>query len=516
MDVDLAQDVELGGQPRVDRANTRSLRTLITGVIGLLLLGVVGVSWALSSPPGSSPDDDFHLASIWCAWGRSASGCEVVIKPPAPESLAVSISTLSRHTSGCFLTLDYQSGRCIYLRDDGTYGDVPARAFPGRANNGLYPGGYYAFARLFVGSDVPRSLFMVRLASYSVCLLLLLVPALLVSPGNRHRLWFYWLVASVPLGIFIYASTNPSGPAICAAAATFASSFAVSTAETPKRAWRAGVIGVLAVLVGLGSRADAKYFCAVALSCGVLAGWTARPTRRARTLLALAPMGAALTAMFLFGGSGTGRIEAVAYQQDPAPIFSNLSNLATLYLGEFATRLGWLDTVMPSVVWGGMALAFGALLVLGMNDLTRGRALAIGLAAASGVAIPLYLLNATKSPVGEFVQPRYMLPLVLTLCGALAVRSGGGSAGIQRAQALIVAALAITAHSIALHANLRRNVTGTDVVDWNLNRNAEWWPIPGSPLALWAAGSIGFAALAIWLAVIITAVDGTTSDQRRS
>ncbi len=35
------------------------------------------VAWALSSPLGSSPDEDFHVGSIWCADGFSTDTCQV-------------------------------------------------------------------------------------------------------------------------------------------------------------------------------------------------------------------------------------------------------------------------------------------------------------------------------------------------------------------------------------------------------------------------------------------------------
>ena len=35
---------------------------------------VVMCGWAIASPPGSSPDEEFHLPSIWCAQGLEACG----------------------------------------------------------------------------------------------------------------------------------------------------------------------------------------------------------------------------------------------------------------------------------------------------------------------------------------------------------------------------------------------------------------------------------------------------------
>ncbi|WP_156109921.1 DUF2142 domain-containing protein, partial [Cryobacterium sp. MLB-32] len=43
------------------------------------LLAILALSaWALASPVGSSPDDDFHLASTWCATGEDTSMCRLV------------------------------------------------------------------------------------------------------------------------------------------------------------------------------------------------------------------------------------------------------------------------------------------------------------------------------------------------------------------------------------------------------------------------------------------------------
>ena len=44
---------------------------LLAGLCALALVAV-GLAWSLASPAGSSPDDDFHLASIWCATGDPA------------------------------------------------------------------------------------------------------------------------------------------------------------------------------------------------------------------------------------------------------------------------------------------------------------------------------------------------------------------------------------------------------------------------------------------------------------
>ena len=51
------------------------MRTRTGWLIYLLAFWVVLVGWAMASPMGSAPDDDYHLASIWCAEGVAADAC---------------------------------------------------------------------------------------------------------------------------------------------------------------------------------------------------------------------------------------------------------------------------------------------------------------------------------------------------------------------------------------------------------------------------------------------------------
>ncbi len=57
--------------PRHLRLPHRALWILYPILIFLTMAG-----WAVSSPVGSSPDEDFHLASAWCAWGNRPGLCE--------------------------------------------------------------------------------------------------------------------------------------------------------------------------------------------------------------------------------------------------------------------------------------------------------------------------------------------------------------------------------------------------------------------------------------------------------
>ncbi|MTH91169.1 MAG: hypothetical protein F2939_05955, partial [Actinobacteria bacterium] len=60
----------------VPKFQNKKLKSIVLGF--LLLLGTIITfgSWALASPPGSGPDDEYHLSSIWCSRGYRIQFCE--------------------------------------------------------------------------------------------------------------------------------------------------------------------------------------------------------------------------------------------------------------------------------------------------------------------------------------------------------------------------------------------------------------------------------------------------------
>ncbi len=60
----------------VSEFQNKKLKSIILGFLLLLGAMITLGSWALSSPPGSGPDDEYHLSSIWCARGYRMQFCE--------------------------------------------------------------------------------------------------------------------------------------------------------------------------------------------------------------------------------------------------------------------------------------------------------------------------------------------------------------------------------------------------------------------------------------------------------
>jgi hypothetical protein len=113
------------------------------------------------------------------------------------------------------------------------------------------------------------------------------------------------------------------------------------------------------------------------------------------------------------------------------------------------------------------------------------------------IALPVTILVRSNALVGEFVQPRYILPVLVILI-AVALIPARERVRITVAQAVLLATAVCMAQAAALHAELRRYVVGTDTESLNLDANIEWWwGVPWSPNATWLVGTLAFTAVVV-------------------
>ena len=477
-------------------------RGRLMGASAMALALVVAMAWAVASAPGSSADDDYHLASIWCAWAPEDAGCVIVNHPAPPDPDLVSVPDLAIQSSYCAAFHSETSGLCPYLSPDGTVAVPDPDTYQMRSNNGSYPDGFYDVMRLFVVDSAATSVVLMRMASALVCLALLVSAGLVSGWADRWRLWLYWLVGAVPMGLFVFASNNPSGVAVAGAAAVFPATLAaLAQAPRGRRAWPAAALAAVAALLAVSSRNDAVYFCGLAVACAVVVNLTTRRHDLVRQVMVLAPVGAVLAVTYVTGAVG-GLAGGAPASGRVAPTGKNIQDVLSFYVGGFATTLGWLDVPMPSLAWGSIALALGAAFGYGVGGLGRRRALAFGVTLGLALFLPVYMLENVGYGVGEWVQPRYLLPIVVIILGILALHGSDRGVRPTTSQLLWIAGLATVGHSVALHVLMRRYITGLDVGGFNLNEGLEWWwSVPVKPMTTWVVGSVAFAVLSVVLAV---------------
>lgn len=493
-------------------------------------------AWSFASPIGAGPDDDFHLVSAWCAGPTTDATC-VPTESPREREVPAALDDID-----CFA---YDATRSAACQGEDWSWSVDELVVSERGNFiGAYPPVFYAVMGTLTGGDIQLSALAMRLLTVVLFTGLLVALWRLLPERLRGPLAWGWLVTTVPLGVFLLGTNNPSAWAMIGVAVSWIA--LLGWFETPAGSWRRretwrsapgrrkaalGILFVIAVLMAAGSRGDAALYSGLGMALVLVLTLPGRgadpalaPTWRPWLRDAVLPvvMGLVALAFFLsarqsqsglggFGG-GTGTPGAVTGGEVPLEpeaaltgfgLFAyNLLNvpfLLTGALGDWA--LGWLDTSMPAIVSAAAVAAFVAVGFAGIGRLWGRKAIALGALVLVLIALPVYVLQAGGDVVGEQVQPRYILPLIVMLGGMLALTRTPRELTFTRAQRFALVAALAGAHFVALHLNIRRYVTGIDASGVNLDAGAEWWWTgPVGPTAVWLLGSLAYALL-VWIVV---------------
>jgi hypothetical protein len=481
-----------GAAPAAASTTSRpTARTVAAWLATCLAAFAALAGWSIASPAGSSPDDDYHLASIWCAQGIDPDRCGEIEGMPDHRLLPY----LATGAGICYGGDFAQSAACQeqFTRkgpqteiDHGNWG-------------GAYPPYFYATMSLFVGPDVGPAVAVMRLVNSLIAVALVGGLAALLPRRRRPLAAVPLVLMSVPLLVSVLASTNPSSWAILGAATLWPALYVAYEEE----GWRRNALAAFAVLaafVGSGSRADGCLF--VLMSVALVVILRLRHLRRAPVVTAAAAISFVLAAaIFLSSGHASALTDGFGYTRvelTTTQLFLiNLSSLPTLWLGMFGSgplgNIGWFDTPFPPMVpMLGIAAWFGVLLQ-GWRRMFPAKAVGLVLIGAALFVHPMYLLMQSHVLVGEGVQPRYVLPILLIFTGLSVLGTRGTTLRLSPvAYAAVVAALGLI-HAVALHIQIRRYVTGLDVSKIIFGDDLEWWwdSAPDATL-VWLAASLGF------------------------
>jgi len=487
---------------------TSRLRSVLLPAAVVLVLG----GWLLASPPGSSPDDVYHLGSIWCAHGYEDGRC-VPTGTGVESPFALVPSPIAQLNCYAY-DLGSRSAACL---DDILPGrpDILARVETNvtrdRANL------YYATMYFLISDDVGATVARIRIANAATALLLVTLTALVAAPGVRVALLTTWLVASLPLGLFMVTSTNTTAWGIVGLGTVWAN--ALTAMHPGDRGRRTAAVGLLVIgaTMALGARTEALPHLVAVLSAITAMVLIDRlgGSRRASssTLRGRAGLGIAIpliivaagvvawrfaaTGMFtgLFGEFRDGWDRLVA-RDIGNPFFTLVMEIPSFWVGVLGSwNLGWLDTRLPPSTTVPTVLVYAALLTLGLQGASRARMVAAGLTGVAMVALPLIALIPIARVVNEEMQARHFIALVYVLLGIALVRSPFEQPfTIGRGMHWTMTFGLAVAHSSALWMNIGRYTTGfTENLFIRVGREPEWWWATGpSPFTVWSVGSIAF------------------------
>lgn len=478
----------------------RLLLMLLAGALVFVSLG----AWSLSSPVGSSPDEDFHLGSIWCGSGPREGLCEA-----GPDAHTWEVPKKSVDAP-CYAFDANKNGSCqgSHFLDAG---DRLIKSHRLNAGSQQYPSGFYYWMSSLAGDNIALSTVAMRLANAALFSILLIGTWSLLPRRFRFTLSASIALTAIPLAMFLIPSVNPSSWSIISMAIMFPALLGYFAA----RGWRAfalGAVATLSTLLGLGARGDSAAYACVAV-CAALA-LSFRNERRFYLRAAL-PVVLVVAAAFAFLSAGQtglaigGMGHTSATMSRSALLVANLLALPGLWAGIYGLNwgLGWLDTPLHAIVWATtlfsvLGVIFTALRWQGWRKLVA----VIGVASAA-VLVPVYILVSSNVIVGYEVQPRYILPLLILLVATILAptpdRAGRGSGIVTSTmRTWTIAVLLTIGNSVALYDNMHRYTgQGTMRISGEM---AWWWHAGPIPLVTWLIGSAAFATVMALFALTTT------------
>ena len=463
-----------------------------------LLSGLTLISmWAISSPPGGSPDEPSHLLKIYCASSSYSQACDA----PTPENIDLQPVT---NVSACYL---FQRDRSSGCEENNIFSELK----PGASSLICKPRNYveydyYKFMSLFVSDFYILSLLTMRLVNGILFLGILFLAIFLLPKIYRKNFIISTFITLVPLAIFLVTSINTSAWMIIGAIGMWSSlygmlysliSFSTSIAVTIGRA----LLFIFSSFLIISSRSDGLYFFAIILF-SVLLIFLINPIRSVLKKV----LSNLQTKIFLSIIILTTPIVAFYLMQEKARVtfvdnnfnffdrvFENISRLPHILLGPMGTwGLGWLDVWLPPSTYIFMIIVFLGLAFIAIRHLDFAHSLSTIVLSMSILLLPLIVLLTSGYRVGEWVQPRYILPLYFPLLGVL-IFSAVKNLVLNNFQIFTLITLTSIANSFALFSNLERYLRGQNTYSYNLNVNREWWwdQLP-SPNIVWLIGSISF------------------------
>lgn len=457
---------------------------------------VLGSAWAISSPVASSPDDDYHLTSIWCAQGDKDQAClDTGLTPPK-----VIVAAGAANSAFCFATNPQVTGECTEFELNST-----EMILTDRVNNiqQLYPGGYYTVLSIFVGTDVETSVYTMRIFNVLIFSLLLALLLRVVPVGISQATVLAVTATFLPLGVFLVASTNPSGWAISGVIFFFAFSLALMNRSSwrHKGTWIIAIATVLTGLMAIVSRVDSAAFVAVVvLVVFVLSGM--------RRLFSHVPQSILVVTMGVIGAVTYFTVtpletsgELGTSKEVPDLFWNNLIELPQLIQGIVGGwPLGWNDTTLPSLVSVVGLAVVGALIFAGISHMWVNKLVAALIAFVAFIGFPLVFMQTQGVSVGEVVQSRYLLPLFTLLMAVIMLMPRVKEPLVlPRIPAVVITIGLWVSAGVAFWANAHRYSVGNSLGLFDVSINWSYGP------PLWVTTTLAVISSGVFIAGVFLA-----------
>ena len=479
---------------------SRLSKSGVLTIVGLLAVFFGFASWAISSPVGTSPDDNYHLGSIWCPRPIENSGCQYHTDDDGTIS-EVAVPEMVSLASICLAFKPDVSAACQDSLSE------TKLVFTDVFDNGMYPWGFYQFHHLFVGDDIHRSVLVMRMVNILMGLIGVAAVALLSARQMRHRILIGALVAWVPMGTYYIASNNPSSWTItgCLIYSSALISGAATDISQKRRRALTGLAAYGAVMVAT-SRSDALFYLALM----TVAVWLYVPITKERRFLVIFSTIVSVVGLVLLLNTGQGNnlTGDGGWPTSDQPFYSIfIANVMTLpeYLASiwgYMRGPGWFD--VPLMGWSTftMMVVFGGVIFTGAQEVGWRKGLSGLLLVGAICGIPIVGMTLRRVPDLALYHGRYMLPLVAVFIVIWLASREKGSFFTSTLQISLVVIVAGVSNTMVFRILLGRYTLGLKNDEHFLISHTAWWPWSFGPTAVWVVGSVCFLTgigLLVWL-----------------
>ena len=479
----------------------RFLKFPLIGFCCLIFL----TSWALSSPPGSNSDDEYHLAGIWCAFGERTQICsvdEITGQKSVPRQI--------QRYSGpqgifCYAGNEKASARCIReLSPEVVMELVPT----GRISEGQYPSGFYKANGFLVGGNINRSILNMRFLQIGIAFVVFSL-AIYTARENASQVLTGLFIGLVPIGLWVIPSTQPASWSIIGLVSLGIYLVGFTRDRTAVNLLLVGIGSSFSIFLALQSRRDSPLILLIVLLLFLISQHKTvfRKTNKRITgvLLLVTTLAAAALVHFRFRPlSSFLQLRGIMDSR----IFEGALNVApNVVLGLIggSMQLGSPDFAPPKIVLVLLTISLGTYLSARLPIIARETRISAFIGVTFLFLLPFrFALENDGDPVSRYVYVIYLTILIQIAVSVkiVATKSVNNEVSLNR---ILVSSTAL-AHALVLHQTLRRYLTGTNTTRFDLNFGAEWWWARGlSPMSVWLIGSISFT-LAMSLTLQISRV----------
>ena len=457
-------------------ADERPPRAVLAVTLAAMFL--LFATWAISSPVGSSNDETFHLASMWCS-GQGDSDCQV----PKFIAAAPCFSEKPELTPACRTADDKKLESTERFWRTGVQQDLL----------------YYKFAGSIISDDLESSVIRLRIIN-SLIATLMFGATIFLGWGRLSRAFLIAFCATaVPLGLFLIPSVNPQSWLYIGSFSSWVLIWLALTEENKQRCIWVFIFTLFAVSLTVTSRADGPLILSViTISVSVLA-WKEKKLLQRRLIPAI--IGGLILLIWknsqIVGALKNSLVEKGSGFFSPYYTMHNLPRMIEFYFGDFATRIGDSDTGMPPLVVLGALFIFVVWLMWALRSVGRPRGfVAFGLLLIL-IFVPVLVLNNAAYQIGGLFLPRYMWPFLFGFVFVLGSNNRDKLNRLSLGEAALVICAFIPSVTAAQFVLIKRYTVSADSTSWDLNADKLWWWSSGpSPLMTVALGAF-FAVILI-------------------